>query len=266
MKTRWAGVVIAMGFMALTIPAWVALLSAPEHAPNRKFVTVLAVSYGVATIAAAFLTNTRRAPALRVLVVVPVATLGLILVVTLGAGSAPVFAPAICLMLVLLPRVAGISAVTVSLLALGAAGLLEGTAEAHIQNFLLLFSVAIATFLVLVLVEMNEQLVEAKNANESRATSTMCLVARRPLLHSRPSSVPSSSRVPTSIAPWQKLRISVGWRQPSLVILEKPCAICARRRWRQNSLWPKQPQRRPVYAVIYAVRELRKPNVNLSWL
>ncbi|PXA79477.1 hypothetical protein DCC26_05525 [Auritidibacter sp. NML120779] len=164
MKTRWAGVVIATGFIALTIPAWVALLSAPEHAPNRKFVTVLAVSYGVATIAAAFFTNTRRAPALRVLVVVPVATLGLILVVTLGAGSAPVFAPAICLMLVLLPRVVGVSAVAVSLLALGAAGLLEGTAQAHIPNFLLLLSVAIATFLVLVVVEMNEQLVEAKNA------------------------------------------------------------------------------------------------------
>jgi len=82
----------------------------------------------------------------------------------LGLGSAPVLAGAICLMLVLLPRKAGLTAAALSLLALGVIGLLRGTPGEMVPNLVVLLSVAIATVLVLQLVEVNEQLVEAKEA------------------------------------------------------------------------------------------------------
>ncbi|PXA76891.1 sensor histidine kinase [Auritidibacter sp. NML100628] len=164
MKTPWAAVLIATGFMVLTIPSWVSLLSEPEYAPYSTFLIVLAVAYGITTIASAFLVNLRRAPALRITAVILVGSLGLILVVLLGAGSAPIFAPALCLMLVLLPRVPGIVTAMVSLLVLGVVSFVEGVAHENVPNFVMLLSVAIATMLVLQLVKVNEQLVDAKDA------------------------------------------------------------------------------------------------------
>lgn len=162
MRTQWIGALIAVGFTVLTIPSWVSLLSAPEHAPYLVLAIILTAGYGIATIAAALLTNMRGKLGLRVAAVVIVAALGASLVVLLGIGSAPVLAGAICLMLVLLPRKAGIIATAVSLLALGMLGFLRGTPDETVPNVVVLLSVAIATVLVLQLVEVNEQLVEAK--------------------------------------------------------------------------------------------------------
>lgn len=66
MRNPWIGTLIAVCFTVLTVPAWVSLLGAPEHAPHRVPATVLALTYAVATIAAALLTGTGGPPALRV--------------------------------------------------------------------------------------------------------------------------------------------------------------------------------------------------------
>lgn len=164
MKTPWIGVLIAVGFTVLTIPSWASLLSAPEHGSHRTLAIVLAVSYGVATIAAALLTSIGGTPALLVAAVVVVTALGAGLVVLLGVGSAPVLAAAICLMLVLLPRKAGIVLASASLLTLGLIGFTRGTPDETVSTLVVLVSVAVATVLVLQLVEVHEQLVEAKDA------------------------------------------------------------------------------------------------------
>ena len=76
MRTPWIGALIAVGFTVLTFPAWVSLLNAPEHASYKTLAIVLAVSYGVATIAAALLTGVSAPLALRVVAVAVVAALG----------------------------------------------------------------------------------------------------------------------------------------------------------------------------------------------
>jgi len=164
MRSPWIGALVAVGFTVLTIPSWVSLLSAPEHAPYRALAIVLATGHGIAMIAAALLTNMRGALALRVAPVVIVAALGASLVIWLGIGSAPVLAGALCLMLVLLPRKPGLIAAATSLVILGAFGFVRGTPEKTVPNVVVLLAVVIATVLVLRLVEVNEQLVEAKEA------------------------------------------------------------------------------------------------------
>lgn len=164
MRTPWIGALIAVGFTVLTFPAWVSLLNAPEHASYKTLAIALAVSYGVATIAAALLTGVNAPLALRVVAVAVVAALGAGLVVLLGVGSAPVLAGAICLMLVLLPRKVGILVASASLLTLGVFGFTRGTPDETVPNLVVLLSVAVATALVLHLVEVHEELIEAKEA------------------------------------------------------------------------------------------------------
>jgi len=164
MRNPWIGTLIAVCFTVLTVPAWVSLLGAPEHAPHRELATVLALTYAVATIAAALLTGTGAPRTLRVAAVGTVTALGAVLVTLLGVGSSPVFAGAICLMLVLLPRRAGIIAASASLLALGVLGLTRGTPDDVLPDLLTLLSVAVATVLVLHLVEVHEELVDAREA------------------------------------------------------------------------------------------------------
>lgn len=164
MRNPWIGTLIAVCFTVLTVPAWVTLLGAPEHAPHRVPATVLALTYAVATVAAALLTGTGGTPALRVAAVGTVTVLGAVLVALLGVGSSPVFAGAICLMLVLLPRRAGIAAASASLLALGVLGLVQGPPDEVLPDLLTLLSVAVATVLVLHLVEVHEELVDAREA------------------------------------------------------------------------------------------------------
>ncbi|MGO3795950.1 MAG: sensor histidine kinase [Pauljensenia sp.] len=164
MKSPWIGTLIAVAFTVLTVPAWVSLLGAPEHAPYRTLATVLALTYAGTTIAAALLTGTGGPSALRVAAVGIVTALGAVLVGLLGIGSAPVLAGAICLMLVLLPRRTGIIAAAASLLTLGIFGFTLGTPDETVPNLVALLSVAVATALVLHLVEVHEELLDAKEA------------------------------------------------------------------------------------------------------
>lgn len=164
MRNPWIGTLIAVCFTVLTVPAWVSLLGATEHAPHRVPATVLALTYAVATIAAALLTGTGGPPALRVVAVGTVSALGAVLVALLGVGSSPVLAGAICLMLVLLPRRAGIIVASASLLALGVLGLSRGSPDEVLPDLLTLLSVAVATLPVLHLVEVHEELLDAREA------------------------------------------------------------------------------------------------------
>lgn len=174
MKTPWIGTLIAVAFTVLTIPAWVSLLGEPEHAPHRSLATVLALIYAATTVAASLLTGIGGSSTLRVAAVGIVTALGAVLVGLLGIGSAPVLAGAICLMLVLLPRRTGIIAASASLLILGIFGFTHGSPDETVPNLVALLSVAVATALVLHLVEVHEELVDAKEAMADLAVLREC--------------------------------------------------------------------------------------------
>ncbi|MGO1736447.1 MAG: histidine kinase [Leucobacter sp.] len=163
-KAPWVGLLIAVGFTALTIPAWVSLLSVPEPGPHRELAIAIAVGYVLTAIAASLLTSTGAPPALRIAAVVVVMVLGASVVGLLGVGSFAVLAWAICLVLVLVPRTAGIIVTAVTLLALAVSGFMSGNSGEAIPGLILLLSVAVATVLVIHLAEVHEQLAEAKDA------------------------------------------------------------------------------------------------------